>query len=87
MLEAKSLDIPSSHVKTAKNCVRCRQAFGYFYYAGDFCPQCNYKVCRNCRVNQSENGLFPKNLGERIQWLCVLCHKYKYDNRGFLFYV
>ncbi len=70
ILESKSIDLPSEHVKSATICVRCKQSFGYsyFYNQGDFCPKCKYKVCQKCQVFQ---------LDLTTKWLCILCHKYK----------
>lgn len=73
-IEAKSLDIPAEHVDSAKMCVRCRDAFGYFFNKGALCPKCGFKVCSNCRVNQVDTGI------SSVSWLCILCHKYKFEN-------
>lgn len=82
LLESRSVDMPSEHIENATNCARCLQAFGYFFNTGELCPQCGYKVCQSCRVNQAErSGMFfirSTVTTDKPDWLCILCHKYKY---------
>lgn len=79
LIESKSIDIPSDHIQTATVCVRCRQSFGYFFNKGEFCKQCGFKVCQRCRIDQVGSGFMSSQKNEdKILWLCILCHKYKY---------
>ena len=69
LLESRSIDIPSEHIESAKNCSRCKSLFGYFFNTGEFCAQCGFKVCQKCKADCK---VFEDNFLR-----CVLCFKYK----------
>ncbi|CAB3998383.1 synaptotagmin 5 [Paramuricea clavata] len=50
--------------KNEKYCARCQTYFGIILNRGAYCPRCELKVCKVCRVNDIDDG-----------WICTLCNK------------
>ncbi|XP_057306004.1 uncharacterized protein LOC130644420 isoform X4 [Hydractinia symbiolongicarpus] len=49
-------------------CKRCRVPLGIVFGTGAFCPNCDRKVCKTCRVNIEKSE-------DTHSWLCTVCSK------------
>ena len=48
-------------------CLRCRTPLGLIFNSGAFCPNCDKKVCKTCRV--------PSETADEDNppWMCIVC--------------
>lgn len=76
--ELKENGLPESEVqsKNESYCARCQTFFGILINRGAYCPRCELKVCKICRVKDVDDG-----------WICTLCSKVRYFNNNLHIYI
>ncbi|XP_036362010.1 uncharacterized protein LOC115215841 isoform X8 [Octopus sinensis] len=49
---------------SSRLCARCHSPLGVIFNKGEVCPNCRFKMCKNCRVALFSGG-----------WTCIFCFK------------
>ncbi|GAB1603083.1 hypothetical protein Ahia01_000588600 [Argonauta hians] len=49
---------------SSRLCARCHSQLGVIFNKGEICPNCRFKMCKNCRVALLSGG-----------WTCIYCFK------------